>query len=495
MKNKHILFLSTVLVTGASLANAQQQSSQQQLSERLNDLRVQSEIQSHHTKPNLPEKTEQISNHQRDSSISMSKAELRNYPDLVMRALVPAILQGNIENVELLYPIYQQIPEQYHDPIITHWSEAILAKQKQDYPKSIRLYRQIIAENKEILPARLQLAITLFEDNQLEAAEDQLTKLRTEPLATEIHILIERYLAAINQRDRWNFNGGVTYLRDPNINNAPKNNIIRTNNNQGRLTGSTPESAEGVGFNADIGKKWSWGNGFFNELRLNSNGKYLWDNKKYNEANLRGSIGLGFQNAKYNIAALPFVAQYLYAGGSNQSETLKRFSTTYGVTTEMNYWLQPKWRWNINYEYGEQRYRSRLHLNGNYHFISTGLLYFANAKQYWALNLNYNRTSTRDKDDSFFRRGAGLGWGQEWGYGFSTHLSFNIAQKVHKAPTLILGLQRNKEYSVQVSTWNRAIHFGGITPRLTYSYNKVKSNHQFTTYDKHRVFVEFSKQF
>lgn len=41
--------------------------------------------------------------------------------------------------------------------------------------------------------------------------------------------------------------------------------------------------------------------------------------------------------------------------------------------------------------------------------------------------------------------------------------------------------QRNKEYGVQVSLWHRALHFKGITPRLTWQYNKVKSNHAFIT--------------
>ena len=243
-------------------------------------------------------------------------------------------------------------------------------------------------------------------------------------------------------------------------------------------------------------KKWSWGNGFFNELRLNTNGKYYWDNKKYNEVSGRANVGIGFQNAALSLNLLPFMEQTLYAGGSNRSETLKRFSKSGGAALETSYWLTPQWQLNSYYEYAEQRYVQRKHLNGNTHFISAGVLYLPNAKQYWFANLNYHRTATRDKDDSFLRRGINVGWGQEWGKGLSTRVSLSFAQKRYKAPMPIFNVtQRNKEFGIQASIWHRAVHLWGITPRLTYSFTKTNSNHVFYSYDKHRLFLEFTKQF
>ncbi len=487
MKYLFVLSALTCGIVHSAVANQEQQ----QITERLNDQRIQTEtsvIQP--AKPKLAQ-TRSDTNQTNANSISITKEELAKHPDLVIRALLPAVMQGNIENVELLYPIYQQLPAQFHDPILTKWASAIVAKKNQQHTEAIKSYRQILAEHADIQPVRLQLAVALFENNELEASEDQFKKLRSEPLIPEITQLIDQYLYAINQRDRWTFSGGVTYLNDPNINNAPK-----AGTTYGNWQAPKRESAEGVGFNFDLGKKWSWGNGFFNELRLATNGKYYWDNKKYNEMSLRGSVGLGFQNAKYTLTLLPFMEQTLYAGGSERSDTLKRFSKSGGLALETNYWLSPKWQLSANYEYAEQRYASRLHLNGNYHFISSGLVYLASANQYWFANLNYNRTATRDKDDSFFRRGISLGWGQEWGKGLSSRLSVSFAQKRYKAPMPIFNItQRNKEFGAQVSIWHRAIHFWGITPRLTYHFTKTKSNHNFYSYDKHRVFLEFSKQF
>lgn len=486
--NKYLISTLSFVLSAQVLANHEQH----QIDDRLNDQRVQTENTVVNPKIQGVPKVEQAKvAANTEKSVSITKEELVKQPDLVVRALLPAVIQGNADNVELLFPIYQKIPAQFHDPILTQWASAIVARKQDKYREAIHLYREILAAQSDILPARLQLAVSLFENNELEASEDQFKKLRAEKLVPEVQSIIEQYLAAISRKDRWTFGGGFTFLNDPNINNAPK-----AGTRYGNWTPPKSESAQGLGFNFNVGKKWSWGNGFFNELRLDTSGKYYWNNRKYNEVSGRGSLGIGFQNAKYTLTVLPFIDQTLYAGGSNGSTTLKRFSRTMGASTEFSYWLSPKWQLNSSYEYGEQRYAKRKHLNGNYHFVSTGLSYLASSKRYFFGNLNYNRTSTRDADDSFFRRGVTLGWGQEWGKGLSTRLSVSLAQKRYKGPMPIFGItQRNKEFGVQASVWHRAVHFWGITPRLTYNYAKTSSNHPFYSYDKHRVFMDFSKQF
>lgn len=462
---------------------------QQKINERLNDSRIQAE---NVNTAITPEVTPQIESKVNEASkITITRAELEKRPDLVLRALQPALIQGNSDTLNIIFPIYQQLDSQYHQPIFDLWAEAILAKSEHNYTRAIQRYRVLIADYPDNVPARLQLAIALFGNNEIEAAEDQFQKLRATQLPPEIMAVIESYLDAIYQRDRWTFNGGITYLRDPNINNAPKSGTT--------YAGWLPparESAEGIGFNFNLSKKWSWGNGFYNALRLNNYGKYYWDNRKYNEFTTRGSFGQGFQNAKFDLALYPFIEQTFYAGGSSQSETLKRFSKAGGATLETHYWLNPQWQINGHYEYAEQRYVSRKHLNGNMHYLALGGFYLANAKRYFFGNLHYHRNATRDSDDSYFRRGITLGWQQEWGWGLSTRLSTTIAQKRYKGEMPIFRIvQRNKEYSAQASIWHRALHYWGITPRLTYSVNRTRSNHVFYSYDKQRVFIDFNRTF
>ncbi|WP_439243373.1 surface lipoprotein assembly modifier [Lonepinella sp. BR2474] len=424
-------------------------------------------------------------------SLSISKEELVHQPELVIRALLPAVAQGNAETVAILYPIYQKIDTQWQDPLLTQWQQAILARKAQHYSESIRLYREILAQHNDVLPARLQLAAVLFENKEYDAAEGQFEKLRSEKVAPEVARLIDTYINAIHQKDRWSFGGGLTYLNDPNINNAPKSGTT-----YGNWSAPKRQSAQGFGYNLDTSKKWSWGNGFYHQLDLSLYGKYYWNNKKYNEMTMHGGLGLGYQTGRSDLSLIPFWEQTLYAGGREGSESLKRFSKSGGGDLAFNYWLNPKWQWRANYQYSEQRYTDRKHLNGNTHYISSGLSYLRNAQQYWYLNLSYNRTSTRDSDDSYVRRAINLGWVQEWGKGLSTRVNLSYGQKNYKGPLPVFNItQRNKEYGAAFSIWHRAIHYKGITPRLTYSYHKTKSNHVFYTYDKHQVYLELSKRF
>lgn len=481
--------LSALCLTLSSVAAADQD--QQKIINRFDDQRMQTAtFEQHQPKPVVQRNVQKQV--EKPTQISITKAELAKQPELVIRAFLPAVMQGNADNVALLYPLYRQLDPQYQDAALTKWADAILAKKARNYTQSIVLYRELIAENPSAtFLVRFQLAAVLFENNELDAAKDQFQKLRAEALPQEAQAVIEQYLSAINKRDSWSFSGGLTYLNDPNINNAPKSGTTL-----GNWHAPKRESAQGIGFNVNIGKKWSWHNGWFNELRLNGSGKYYWNNKKYNEMNGRASVGLGFQNAKYTVAFLPFMEQALYAGGSAKSETLKRFSKTSGAALETTYWLSPNWQLSGSYEYGEQRYDRRRHLNGNSHFASAGLVYIASAQQYWFGNLSYQRVSARDKDDAYARRGLTLGWGQEWGKGLSSRLSVSYAQKHYKGPMPIFNItQRNKEYGFQASVWHRAVHYFGITPRLTYHFSKTKSNYAFSNYDKHRVFLDFSKQF
>lgn len=426
-----------------------------------------------------------------NQTISISSQELIQQPELLNSAMLTALVTGNTENVLFLLPIYQKLPTSKQNREMITWAKATEAKSNQDYTQSIKLYRELLANYPENQPIRMQLAVALFENRENEAAEAQFHKLQADKLPIKITNIINHYLEAISKQDKWVFQGGLTYLNDPNINNAPASGTT-----YGRWSAPKKESAQGIGLSFDAAKKWSWGNGFFHEFRLNGNGKYYWNNKKYNEYSLRESFGLGYQSAKQKITVLPFLEQTWYAGGSTQSQSTKRYSNAGGVNTRWQYWITPQWQSSITYEYAEQRYTRRQHLDGNYHFVSPSIYYHPSSQQYWFVGANFNRNSTRDLDDSFIRRGVSLGWGQEWKNGLSSQLSVSYGRKQYRAPMPIFQItQRNKEYGVQASIWHRAVHFKGITPRLTWQYNKVKSNHTFYSYDKNRVYIEFSHTF
>ncbi|VEI48816.1 TPR repeat-containing protein NMB0313 precursor [Actinobacillus equuli] len=201
------LLISTLAVSTAFSAFAN--TTEQQISEHLNDLRSQTEvaIESRIQKP-VARPISQPTVQQKKLP-SMSKEEFAKRPDLISNALIVALHQSNPDTVSFLYSFYTKLPSQYQDPIVVKWSEAILARHKGDHDIAIANYREVLAEYSDLGSARLQLAMALFENNELEAAEDQFQKIRSENPPSQIKDIVDQYIDAIANKDRWTFSGGL----------------------------------------------------------------------------------------------------------------------------------------------------------------------------------------------------------------------------------------------------------------------------------------------
>lgn len=438
------------------------------------------------------------------TQLSLTVEQLSQRPDLVIRALIPALKNNDLRGVELLLPIYEKLAEQ--DPLLLKWAHAMVAKKQGKLSQSIRLYREIIAEQPKLQPARLQLAIALMQNREYDAAKGQFHQLRAENLPVPLVQIIEGYLAAIDEQDSWNIYGGGNYLREKNVNNAPK----KGTKADGFTPSSQPERAEGISYYAGASKTWSIAKGMFAEFNGDINGKYYWDNHKYDEFSVRVGAGVGYRNAKTEAKLIPYLEQFWYVGGENVPEntrTLHRYSKTGGVSLAFNHWLNPNWKLSATLEYGEQRYLSpeRKKSNGNLYSASNTLMYFPTSQQYWFVGGDFYRKNAHWKANAFDRRGIRLGWGQEWSKGISTRLQVNYAKRAYRmpsarqdaifAPSFFKFAQKNHEYGINLTVWHRSLHWRGITPKITWSYQKTDSNNPFARYDRNRIYLSVSKNF
>ncbi|MGC6248724.1 surface lipoprotein assembly modifier [Bisgaard Taxon 45] len=435
--------------------------------------------------------------------ISLTVEQLAERSDLVLRALIPVLKNNDMRGAEILLPIYAQ---QSPDPLLFKWAQAMVARKQGKLSESVRLYRQIIAQKPDLQPARLQLAIVLTQNRENEAAKAQFNQLRTEKLPQPLLNIIDDYIRAINQQDNWNVYGGINYLHENNVNNAPP----KGTKAEGFTPSSTPEKAHGLSYFFNISKNWSLPHNLFTELSTEVNGKYYWDNHKYDEFSTRINLGGGYRNAKTEIKVLPFIEQFWYVGGENadkDARTLHRFSKSRGVSSEVSYWLNPNWRISSTFEYAEQRYiqPTRKKSNGpNYAFNNT-LMYMPNSQQFWFIGLDYYQKRAHAKVNAFDRKTLRLGWGQEWPKGISTRVQMSYASRVYRAPSaaqqvifapsFFKKVQKNHEYGVNFTIWHRSLHWLGITPKITWAYQKTTSNNPFSEYERNRVYLSVSKNF
>lgn len=376
------------------------------------------------------------------------------------------------------------------DPLFLDWANAILEHQKKNYSESIRYYRKVISARPDWFSARLQLATVLYLNKDILSAEEQLRKLRSEKLSGDAASLIDRYIAKIQKTDHWSFRGGFTYLNEKNINNVPP-----SGRTIGRWKSGKPQSGKGMMYWGEAEKTFSLPNNIFGTTRLTASGKTYWNNHPYDE--LDGSIGLGvgYRNVNTMIQFIPFYEKSYYGGGQSSDGGLQPYSNTIGIKIESKLQLSPSWRLYSDFKTGKNEYKKRNYIDGKSYSLNETIFYFPDSRQYISAGLGYSMVRTETKDNSFDKTAFRTGWMYEWNSGISTLLQAVYGYKSYRAGDFWGIKQVNHEYSTSVTVWHRDIYFLGITPKITWNYQRTDSNHPFHDTERNRLFLSFSKYF
>lgn len=425
-------------------------------------------------------------------SVDESIDYLKKNPKEMESLLSELIRLEDSERLALLLPAYQEVAN--YDASVVDWGNAIIAEQKGDSDTAIKLYRKINAALPNIKLLRFHLSRALYRDKQYEAAKSEFEKLRTESISDADVKIVEEYITEINKKDNWTFNGSISYLNDPNINNSPeKGTKIEIGN--GSITAAGPESGRGFSYSFSADKRWSHKNNLFTALHLGTNGLYYWNNKSYNELSTNIGIGAGVSTSRFEIEVGPYLQNRLY---TNDAKELSQYSKNFGLRADISYWLSPKWKYQTVAKLGYDKYINKYNrLDGGNHQWSNTLLYLTSPTQYWYGGLDLGVKKAKNKIDTYQRVGFRLGWGQVWGSGLSTSVNVGYAQKYYQGNDFLFqnSKRNDKELDMGVSVWHRNFHFKGITPRLSWQYHRTNSNQALFNYDKNNVFVEFNKQF
>lgn len=428
-----------------------------------------------------------------------SNQALLDNPDTLEKLLLVTLADGKTENVPTLLALYRQVENR--DEGLIEWAEALLLA-KQDIRKGIRNYRALLAKLPNNTFIRYQLASALYHNQEFEAAKSQFEKLRASPKMEQEDIeVFDAYLNAIAKKDKWNVNLSASFLNDKNLTDLADTGTKMFLDNGSVLTQTSPKQ-KGTGFNLGVGldKQWSLDKGQYVSVDTNANLKYYWNNHAFNELTTYVGASYGYTNAKTDVKATPFMFKRLYAGGDPNADSnkLKTYTNTYGLTLAGSQWLTPNTKFFANYTYGHEKYAddsSDERFGGGSHSVSSSLMYLHGAKQYFGAGIDATRRNAGDKVNAYYRYGGRLSWGQEWPLGVSTNSSLSLHKRMYDEPWLGIVRRENKEWNASVSVWHKAVHFKGITPRLTWQYHKTKSNIPIYSYDKKTLFMEVNKAF
>lgn len=418
-------------------------------------------------------------------------AYLKQHPKEFEDLLSIFLYTGNPVELKVLLPPYKQVKN--HDPSVIDWGNAIIALHAGEFKKSIALYRKINAALPNIKRVRLQMAIALFQDGQYEAAQNQFEKLKSDKISTDEKMLIDGFLTAIQKKQSWSYSGGVSYVSDNNITNAPP---VGTKIGDKWTFTNERQSGKGISYYVSADKKWLADDKFFTAVEIGSNGKFYVNNKNFNDISISTAFGLGYQDLIREIEFGPTYSQRWYGGGTSGTGSLKRNSDTVGMRFKLKHWLSPKWQYRnfsqTSFSNYVEEYESN---NSRSNVISNTLLYFANQNTYLYGAYTYLNKDASNDVDTYTNNSLRFGWGQSWPLGLSTLTNVGAGRKKYDNVNLFGIKEENTQYNVGASIWHRGLHFYGITPRLNFSYEKVVGNNPFNEYQKNDVDLSFSKTF
>lgn len=429
--------------------------------------------------PALPPAAETSS----EKVVNVNAETLLANPQLLARAMYSAVVARNIAGIKVVLPIYEQW--QGHDKNMALYAHGLVAQTEGNIKEAIGHYRKFIAETPNAPVVRWQLATALFEDKQNEAAADQFDRLKTEKDLPDALVKgIEAYRKALRERDSWKFNAGLSITREQNINQAPSRRTY------GNWTFPEPIDATAINYQLGAEKKWSLPKGWYATTGADTYGKIYPQHTNFNDVTARFSAGLGYADQRNDVGLTPFHERRFYGNDP--------YTYTSGARLHFNRWWQPKLQTLTAVEMGRLKNSRRARSNNTSRLLSNSVVYYKSARQYWVGGFDiYQERNKEDKTDSFDRYSIRTAWGQEWGKGLSTTLRLSAAQRRYQTPSFFSNQEkrRDKEMDVSLSIWHRAVHFKGITPRLTVAYHKTWSNDKYYEYGKTRMFVEFSKTF
>lgn len=421
--------------------------------------------------------------HSTDAAIlDVDEATLLANPDLLRRAMVSAIRTDNASGIVVLLPVYEK--SAHSDPALLDYARAIRARLQGRPDIAAQHYGLLLDKVPDAQGVRMQLAETLADNYQHTAAAEQLHLLQSAGLDSGLQGRHARVRQLLQERDQWRLNALVQFLNEDNINNAP---AVR---HAGNWTFDAPVRDQGLGYQAILEKKWSLPYGAYYALNLTTQGRQYVRHSRYSDFTTRLAPGVGVAALGKSLSLSPFIEHRRFGG--------RPYSQTLGAQVQ---WLEtwsPQWQTRVLVEYGQQRHRARLHLDHYSYLAGLSLAYYPRAGHHWQISHDvYAETGTRDSSDSFHQASLRALWGRHWPSGLNTLVNAHVGMRRYDGPTLLSQdrPRRDTLRGISLSLWHPRISHGGVTPRLTWSHQRIRSNDMLFAHEKSRVFIEANKHF
>lgn len=385
--------------------------------------------------------------------------------------LTQKIEMGDVQSIRLLLPWYIKTPE--HSPILLHLAQALIAKTEGDLSAVIDHYEHILAIEPNLSEIRFWLWQAHQKDGRyLDAKQTKDILLADEQLPSVMASVLQSTQNTVTK------SFGVNYIKDNNINNAPR----ETKHNNWELQGA--KKAVGVGYHADTGMIFTPANHLRIHPSIGVFGKRLND-KAHNDNTISTTVATSYQNSDTQLQIAPYYQTRHFAGRS--------YSDTLGIKAAINTSPSDTWHTSVQMDYASLHHKTRPFLDGRYLTVgaTVGKQHTSN---HWQTGMAISTNSAKDDSESYQERSAYVSLVKDWGVVGSAH-RLGVAQRRYGAPDFFNITRNDTRYSTSHSLWHNKLHYKGFSPSINWQWEYTDSNHFAYKGKSQRLFLEVNKRF
>lgn len=422
---------------------------------------------------------------------TLSLEDLPKHPQYIEPFLNHALVNQQFDLVEKLLPMYRALPNT--DPMLIDFAQAAVWRLHGKHKQAADLYSKMLAERPELQAVRLDRAAVLFEDGRIREAKQAFSEAKQQGLPEDVLPKVDTYLNAIQEQQRWRISANLNYVRDDNVNNVSDEPTLTVPQLFGSLAltkapQNLPQKVSGWEYGVNVEKEHNIG-GHHNVVFGASVDGVAYDRSEFNDVTAHVEAGWRWRDRKREVSVLPFGEHRRYGNDA--------YYNRYGVQTYASQWLNPRWRLNGGASVAWKTYLDGSERKGRDSNASIGFAYLPSAKTYFFGGINGGRDKIEDYAGASSKRVGGyVGWGQQWAGGFSSRISLNRYNERYDGNHYIFSDTRRYDqvFSSILSLSNHRFSWKGITPKLNWRYQRVRSNiDALHSYQKHKVFISLDK--
>jgi outer membrane protein len=353
--------------------------------------------------------------------------------------------------------------------------------------EAVERFRSILEDNPGLTRVRLDLAVTLFELKDDESAEFHFQQLLAADVPDQVRQDIERFLAAIRSRKRYDVNLQFSIAPDTNINSGSG---VREVNLFGLPFKAEDTKAEsGIGVILTTGGEYRYP---INERWRVRNQAVLfrrdYKDDQFDDMTLWAGVGPQLLTPEWDTSLLGVFSRRWYGN--------EKYNYGKGLRLETGYTGFGRWRIDTAVDYLNLDYDDFDFRDSNIAAVTVIPSYYLSTTSYLSPILGFSRENARSNVYSNDGYRIGLGIFKEFPYGISLYIQPEYFNFQYEEQDPAFGSTRDdKTKRLLVSVYRRHWTIFGLSPVFSYIFTDNNSNQKIYSYKRHQFQIGFTTRF